>query len=185
MKHDAVMLIGRIHELTQKWLRGELASAGLPGVAPSHGDVLALLFMKGEATMHELAAFAHRTKATTTVLVYPPHDGRQTPMRGHPVFVAQHAITAPCGGGDPWGSRNAERTERSEEVPREPSACCCRDCLAKWECARAEGVGLGEREARTAKQPQGPAKVPRGVAIPAERQQGIVDFLMACEVLKT
>ena len=69
MKHDAVMLMGRIHELTQKWLRGELASAGLPGVAPSHGDVLALLFMKGEATMHELAAFAHRTKATTTVLV--------------------------------------------------------------------------------------------------------------------
>ena len=69
MKHDAVMLMGRILELTQKWLRGELASAGLPGVAPSHGDVLALLFMKGEATMHELAAFAHRTKATTTVLV--------------------------------------------------------------------------------------------------------------------
>ena len=69
MKHDAVMLMGRIHELTQKWLRRELASAGLSGVAPSHGDVLALLFMKGEATMHELAAFAHRTKATTTVLV--------------------------------------------------------------------------------------------------------------------
>ena len=69
MKHDAVMLMGRIHELTQKWLRGELASAGMPGVAPSHGDVLALLFTKGEATMHELAAFAHRTKATTTVLV--------------------------------------------------------------------------------------------------------------------
>lgn len=53
-----------------------------------------------------------------------------------------------------------------------------RDCLAKWECARAEGVGLGEREARTAKQPQGPAKVPRGVEIPAWRQRGIVDFLM-------
>lgn len=33
----------------------------------------------------------------------PPNDGRQTPMRGHPVFVAQHAC-----------------------------ACCCRDCLAKW-----------------------------------------------------
>ena len=80
----------------------------------------------------------------------PPNDGKQTPMRGHPVFKAQHAC-----------------------------ACCCRDCLAKWECARAEGVGLGEREARTAKQPQGPAKVPRGVPIPDERQQGIVDFLMA------
>ncbi len=69
MKHDAVMLMGRIHDLTQKWLRGELAAAGLSGIVPSHGDVLALLFMKGEATMHELAAFAQRTKATTTVLV--------------------------------------------------------------------------------------------------------------------
>ena len=34
---------------------------------------------------------------------YPKGDGRQTPMRGHPVFKAQHAC-----------------------------ACCCRDCLAKW-----------------------------------------------------
>ncbi len=33
----------------------------------------------------------------------PPNDGKQTPMRGHPVFKAQHAC-----------------------------ACCCRDCLAKW-----------------------------------------------------
>ena len=56
----------------------------------------------------------------------PPNDGKQTPMRGHPVFKAQHAC-----------------------------ACCCRDCLAKW------------------------WKVPLGVPIPAERQRGIVDFLMA------
>ncbi len=34
---------------------------------------------------------------------YIPNDGRQTPMRGHPVFLAQHA-----------------------------TACCCRGCLAKW-----------------------------------------------------
>ena len=34
-------------------------------------------------------------------------------------------------------------------------ACCCRDCLAKW------------------------WKVPRGIEIPAGRQRGIVDFLMA------
>lgn len=33
----------------------------------------------------------------------PPNDGKQTPMRGHPVFVAQHAC-----------------------------ACCCRGCLEKW-----------------------------------------------------
>ena len=32
-----------------------------------------------------------------------PNDGRQTPMRGHPVFIAQHA-----------------------------TACCCRGCLYKW-----------------------------------------------------
>lgn len=32
-----------------------------------------------------------------------PNDGKQTPMRGHPVFVAQHA-----------------------------TATCCRDCLHKW-----------------------------------------------------
>ena len=32
-----------------------------------------------------------------------PNDGRQTPMRGHPIFVAQHAC-----------------------------ACCCRGCLNKW-----------------------------------------------------
>jgi hypothetical protein len=33
----------------------------------------------------------------------PPNDGRQTPMRGHPVFLAQHA-----------------------------TATCCRGCLARW-----------------------------------------------------
>lgn len=33
----------------------------------------------------------------------PRNDGRQTPMRGHPVFIAQHA-----------------------------TACCCRGCLEKW-----------------------------------------------------
>lgn len=32
-----------------------------------------------------------------------PNDGKQTPMRGHPVFIAQHA-----------------------------TGCCCRGCLAKW-----------------------------------------------------
>ncbi|MEN6408045.1 MAG: DUF4186 domain-containing protein [Thermoguttaceae bacterium] len=33
----------------------------------------------------------------------PRNDGRQTPMRGHPIFLAQHA-----------------------------TATCCRGCLAKW-----------------------------------------------------
>jgi len=34
---------------------------------------------------------------------HPADDGKQTPMRGHPVFIAQHA-----------------------------TATCCRGCLAKW-----------------------------------------------------
>ena len=34
---------------------------------------------------------------------YPEKDGKQTPMKGHPVFKAQHAC-----------------------------ACCCRGCLYKW-----------------------------------------------------
>ena len=32
-----------------------------------------------------------------------PNDGNQTPMKGHPIFIAQHA-----------------------------TACCCRGCLEKW-----------------------------------------------------
>jgi len=32
-----------------------------------------------------------------------PNDGKQTPMKGHPVFISQHAC-----------------------------ACCCRGCLEKW-----------------------------------------------------
>lgn len=34
---------------------------------------------------------------------FPEKDGKQTPFRGHPAFVAQHA-----------------------------TACCCRGCLEKW-----------------------------------------------------
>ena len=55
--------------MTQKWLTDELAAAGMAGVVPSHGDVLACLFRNGPTAMHELAAFSHRTRPTTTVLV--------------------------------------------------------------------------------------------------------------------
>ena len=46
----------------------------------------------------------------------PANDGRQTPWRGHPVFVAQHA-----------------------------TATCCRSCLAKWHGIPA-GRELGREE---------------------------------------
>jgi hypothetical protein len=48
----------------------------------------------------------------------PPNDGRQTPWRGHPVFVAQHA-----------------------------TATCCRGCLAKWHGIEAGRPLSGEEEA--------------------------------------
>lgn len=43
-------------------------------------------------------------------------DGKQTPMKGHPVFIAQHAC-----------------------------ACCCRGCLEKWHSIP-KGRPLEERE---------------------------------------
>lgn len=69
MKHDAIMSISRIHAMTQKWLTDELTAAGMAGVVPSHGDVLTCLFRNGPTAMHDLAAFSHRTRPTTTVLV--------------------------------------------------------------------------------------------------------------------
>ncbi|WP_372584870.1 DUF4186 domain-containing protein, partial [Serratia marcescens] len=47
---------------------------------------------------------------------HPKNDGKQTPMRGHPVFVAQHA-----------------------------TATCCRGCLEKWH-GIPQGVALDERQ---------------------------------------
>jgi hypothetical protein len=47
---------------------------------------------------------------------YPPKDGKQTPYRGHPIFVAQHA-----------------------------TATCCRGCLHKWH-KFPKGQPLGETE---------------------------------------
>lgn len=45
-----------------------------------------------------------------------PNDGKQTPMRGHPVFIAQHA-----------------------------TGCCCRGCLYKWHKIP-KGVELSEEQ---------------------------------------
>ncbi|MGN0845470.1 MAG: MarR family winged helix-turn-helix transcriptional regulator [Kiritimatiellia bacterium] len=69
MKHDAIMLMSQIYAITHQWLTDELASAGMPGIVPSHGDILACLFKNGPTAMHELAAFSRRTRPTTTVLV--------------------------------------------------------------------------------------------------------------------
>lgn len=54
-------------------------------------------------TASEIAVHARRIIAERLAPAHPKNDGKQTPMRGHPVFVAQHA-----------------------------TATCCRGCLAKW-----------------------------------------------------
>lgn len=64
------------------------------------GKELDYLQSKGLPTILDHAAdFVTRRLAPADL----PNDGKQTPFRGHPVFVAQHA-----------------------------TACCCRGCLEKW-----------------------------------------------------
>jgi len=58
------------------------------------------LLQKGFAT---IAEHAYKFIAERLAPAEPKRDGKQTPFRGHPVFVAQHA-----------------------------TATCCRGCLMKW-----------------------------------------------------
>jgi predicted Fe-S protein YdhL (DUF1289 family) len=64
------------------------------------GADLAYLRSKG---MDTVLRHAEEMIAARLAPAEPLNDGKQTPMRGHPVFVAQHA-----------------------------TATCCRGCLAKW-----------------------------------------------------
>ncbi|MDR5818073.1 DUF4186 domain-containing protein [Caballeronia sp. LZ033] len=57
----------------------------------------------GAKGMETVLAQAHDMIGRRLAPPLPPNDGKQTPMRGHPVFIAQHA-----------------------------TATCCRSCLAKW-----------------------------------------------------
>ncbi|HST61448.1 MAG TPA: DUF4186 domain-containing protein [Longimicrobium sp.] len=61
-----------------------------------------LAYLRGKG-METVLRHADEMIATRLAPAEPPNDGKQTPMRGHPVFVAQHATGA-----------------------------CCRGCLAKW-----------------------------------------------------
>lgn len=57
----------------------------------------------GAQGLDVVVAHARQFVRTRLADAEPANDGRQTPMRNHPVFVAQHA-----------------------------TATCCRGCLAKW-----------------------------------------------------
>ena len=61
---------------------------------------IAYINEKGLETIREHAMdFVAKREAPAII----PNDGKQTPMRGHPVFIAQHA-----------------------------TATCCRGCIQKW-----------------------------------------------------
>lgn len=68
---------------------------------------------KGMDTIRSHASDFVRTRLAPAQI---PNDGKQTPMRGHPVFLAQHA-----------------------------TGCCCRGCLYKWHRIPA-GVRLTEEQ---------------------------------------
>lgn len=59
----------RLHWLGKSYIVRELEKAGLHGVVPSHGDILAQLFSHDSCKMSELARFIRRSKSTLTVLV--------------------------------------------------------------------------------------------------------------------
>jgi hypothetical protein len=61
-----------------------------------------LAWLRGRG-MQTVLRHADEMIAARLAPAQPPNDGRQTPMRGHPVFLAQHA-----------------------------TGTCCRGCLAKW-----------------------------------------------------
>jgi hypothetical protein len=71
----------------------------------------AYLRIKGRDAVRE---HARGFIATRLASAHPRNDGKQTPMRGHPIFIAQHA-----------------------------TATCCRGCLAKWH-GIAMGAALSE-----------------------------------------
>lgn len=69
MQFNLVSLISRIKESANDLIINELKLAGYDNIAPSHGDILALLYQFEGLTMREIADRIHRTKATTTVLI--------------------------------------------------------------------------------------------------------------------
>lgn len=66
---NALALISRIRENSNRFIVAELTGHGVKGIVPSHGDILMALFTGSPFTMKELAEKIHRTKPTVTVLI--------------------------------------------------------------------------------------------------------------------
>ncbi len=66
---QTLSLISKIHEKGNKFILQELNSNGITELAPSHGDILAMLYQHSKLTMKEIAEKIHRSKPTVTILV--------------------------------------------------------------------------------------------------------------------
>lgn len=66
---QTLSLISKIHEKGNKFILQELNSNGITELAPSHGDILAILYQHSKLTMKEIAEKIHRSKPTVTILV--------------------------------------------------------------------------------------------------------------------
>jgi DNA-binding MarR family transcriptional regulator len=64
-----IYLIWRIRDKTSRMIVAELKKNSLGALAPSHGDILYVLFFKGPLSMRELANIIHRRQPTVTTLV--------------------------------------------------------------------------------------------------------------------
>ncbi len=98
----------------QDRLFARLARSTFRLTLPSGGKSGNIVLDKGPEIIDRHAADFIRQRLAPAA---PINDGKQTPMRGHPVFIAQHA-----------------------------TATCCRGCLEKWHAiphGRAERAGAG------------------------------------------
>lgn len=62
-------IISKVRHAINGFLQERLQEAGCQGIVPSHGDILANLFVHGELTMTELARNIKRDRSTVTTLV--------------------------------------------------------------------------------------------------------------------
>lgn len=97
----------------------------------------------------EIAAHARRIIAERLASAHPKNDGKQTPMRGHPVFIAQHATATCCRGClAKWHGISAGRVLTNDEQEHAVAA------ILRWVEAQTKSAGPAAPDAPAAREPQ-------------------------------
>jgi len=68
-KDHLIFLIGRINYKANRFLLEELKQHGITKLAPSHGEILGALLLRGELQMTQLTKYIDKDKSTITALV--------------------------------------------------------------------------------------------------------------------